>query len=198
MFFGLEHFIPYFPSKVVYQQLFVVCWWCSRVHRPLFRRPCMAWMELSKLKSWVVDNGDPHIGSTFWSRRNVGVDVGVPFQAVHTLIDMGADCWQMNGSGFTALDYARDMETAEFLCALGGVSDEIFVGSVQSTIFHPFSGVVSAWKLESICKMLLDLLVQIWVPGLKVMRLLQVFGLWAPCNQLPQQTCAGLNVTSKM
>ena len=119
MFFGLEHFIPYFPSKVVYQQLFVVCWWCSRVHRPLFRRPCMAWMELSKLKSWVVDNGDPHIGSTFWSRRNVGANVGVPFQAVHTLIDMGADCWQMNGSGFTALDYARDMETAEFLCAWG-------------------------------------------------------------------------------
>lgn len=35
--------------------------------------------------------------------------------AVHTLIDMGADCWQMNGSGFTALDYARDMETAQFL-----------------------------------------------------------------------------------
>lgn len=61
MFFGLEHFIPYFPSKVVYQQLFVVCWWCSRVHRPLFRRPCMAWMELSKLKSWVVANGNPHI-----------------------------------------------------------------------------------------------------------------------------------------
>jgi len=29
---------------------------------------------------------------------------------------MGADCWQMNGSGFTALDYARDMETAQFLC----------------------------------------------------------------------------------
>ena len=46
--------------------------------------------------------------------------------------------------------------------------------------------------------MLLDLLVQIWVRGLKVMRLLKVFGLWALCNHLPQQTCAGLNVTSKM
>lgn len=31
------------------------------------------------------------------------------------LIDLGADPWQMNGSGFTALDYARDMETAQFL-----------------------------------------------------------------------------------
>ncbi|CAK9054218.1 Poly [ADP-ribose] polymerase tankyrase-2 (ADP-ribosyltransferase diphtheria toxin-like 6) (ARTD6) (Protein poly-ADP-ribosyltransferase tankyrase-2) (TNKS-2) (TRF1-interacting ankyrin-related ADP-ribose polymerase 2) (Tankyrase II) (Tankyrase-2) (TANK2) [Durusdinium trenchii] len=38
--------------------------------------------------------------------------------ALHTLIDMGADPWQMNGSGYTALDYARDMETAEFLYSL--------------------------------------------------------------------------------
>lgn len=35
--------------------------------------------------------------------------------AVQTLIDMGADPWQFNGSSFTALDYARDMETAQFL-----------------------------------------------------------------------------------
>jgi len=31
------------------------------------------------------------------------------------LIDLGADPWQMNSSSFTALDYARDMETAQFL-----------------------------------------------------------------------------------
>merc|ERR1712217_475839 len=35
--------------------------------------------------------------------------------AVQTLIDLGADPWQFNGSSFTALDYARDMETAQFL-----------------------------------------------------------------------------------
>lgn len=35
--------------------------------------------------------------------------------AVQTLIDLGAEAWQMNGSSFTALDYARDMETAQFL-----------------------------------------------------------------------------------
>ncbi|CAJ1437155.1 unnamed protein product [Effrenium voratum] len=35
--------------------------------------------------------------------------------ALQVLIDLGADPWQMNGSGFTALDYARDMETAQFL-----------------------------------------------------------------------------------
>lgn len=35
--------------------------------------------------------------------------------AVETLIDMGADPWQKNGSGFTALDFARDMETAQLL-----------------------------------------------------------------------------------
>ncbi|CAJ1330715.1 unnamed protein product [Effrenium voratum] len=35
--------------------------------------------------------------------------------ALAVLIDLGADPWQMNGSGFTALDYARDMETAQFL-----------------------------------------------------------------------------------
>jgi len=34
---------------------------------------------------------------------------------VQTLIDLGADPWQMNSSSFTALDYARDMETAQFL-----------------------------------------------------------------------------------
>ncbi|CAE7929429.1 Tnks2 [Symbiodinium sp. KB8] len=38
--------------------------------------------------------------------------------ALHALIDLGSDPWQMNGSGFTALDYARDMETAEFLYGL--------------------------------------------------------------------------------
>mmetsp|Transcript_30167 Transcript_30167/g.82923 ORF Transcript_30167/g.82923 Transcript_30167/m.82923 type:complete len:370 (+) Transcript_30167:73-1182(+) len=35
--------------------------------------------------------------------------------ALQVLIDLGADPWQMNGSSFTALDYARDMETAQFL-----------------------------------------------------------------------------------
>mmetsp|Transcript_8464 Transcript_8464/g.18825 ORF Transcript_8464/g.18825 Transcript_8464/m.18825 type:complete len:328 (-) Transcript_8464:66-1049(-) len=35
--------------------------------------------------------------------------------AVETLIALGADPWQTNGSGFTALDYARDMETAHLL-----------------------------------------------------------------------------------
>merc|ERR1712100_734175 len=35
--------------------------------------------------------------------------------ALQVLIDMGCDPWQMNGSSFTALDYARDMETAQFL-----------------------------------------------------------------------------------
>merc|ERR1740133_878884 len=35
--------------------------------------------------------------------------------AAQTLIDLGAEAWQMNGSSFTALDYARDMETAQFL-----------------------------------------------------------------------------------
>lgn len=34
---------------------------------------------------------------------------------VQALIDLGADPWQMNSSSFTALDYARDMETAQFL-----------------------------------------------------------------------------------
>ncbi|CAE7034503.1 Tnks, partial [Symbiodinium sp. CCMP2456] len=38
--------------------------------------------------------------------------------ALHALIDLGSDPWQMNGSGLTALDYARDMETAEFLYGL--------------------------------------------------------------------------------
>jgi hypothetical protein len=37
------------------------------------------------------------------------------FWALQTLIDHGADPWQTNGSGFTALDYARDMETSQFL-----------------------------------------------------------------------------------
>merc|ERR1719401_720406 len=35
--------------------------------------------------------------------------------AVQVLIDMGADAWQMNSSSFTALDFARDMETAQML-----------------------------------------------------------------------------------
>lgn len=35
--------------------------------------------------------------------------------ALQTLIDMGSDPWQMNGSSFTALDFARDMETAQLL-----------------------------------------------------------------------------------
>lgn len=35
--------------------------------------------------------------------------------ALQTLIDLGADPWQENSSGFTALDYARDMETAQLL-----------------------------------------------------------------------------------
>eukprot|EP00931_Biecheleriopsis_adriatica_P079934 TRINITY_DN53290_c0_g1_i1.p1 TRINITY_DN53290_c0_g1~~TRINITY_DN53290_c0_g1_i1.p1 ORF type:complete len:356 (-),score=91.32 TRINITY_DN53290_c0_g1_i1:26-1069(-) len=35
--------------------------------------------------------------------------------ALQTLIDMGSDPWQMNSSGFTALDFARDMETAQYL-----------------------------------------------------------------------------------
>merc|ERR1719343_764689 len=35
--------------------------------------------------------------------------------AVQTLIDMGADPWQMNGSSLTALDFARDLETAQLL-----------------------------------------------------------------------------------
>lgn len=35
--------------------------------------------------------------------------------AVQTLIELGADAWQANGSGMTALDYARDMETAQML-----------------------------------------------------------------------------------
>lgn len=34
---------------------------------------------------------------------------------VQVLIELGADPWQTNGSGFTALDYARDMETAQML-----------------------------------------------------------------------------------
>mmetsp|Transcript_31275 Transcript_31275/g.72943 ORF Transcript_31275/g.72943 Transcript_31275/m.72943 type:complete len:345 (+) Transcript_31275:18-1052(+) len=34
---------------------------------------------------------------------------------VEKLIDLGADPWQQNGSGFTALDYARDLETAQML-----------------------------------------------------------------------------------
>lgn len=37
------------------------------------------------------------------------------FWALQTLIDLGADPWQMNSSGFTALDFARDMDTAQFL-----------------------------------------------------------------------------------
>merc|ERR1719162_688288 len=35
--------------------------------------------------------------------------------AVQTLIDLGSDPWQTNSSGFAALDYARDMETAQLL-----------------------------------------------------------------------------------
>jgi len=35
--------------------------------------------------------------------------------ALQALIDLGADPWQQNSSGFTALDYARDMESAQFL-----------------------------------------------------------------------------------
>merc|ERR1711920_281649 len=35
--------------------------------------------------------------------------------AVHTLIDLGTDVWQQSPCGYTALDYARDMETAQFL-----------------------------------------------------------------------------------
>merc|ERR550532_586971 len=35
--------------------------------------------------------------------------------ALQLLIELGADPWQMNGSGFTALDYARDMESAQLL-----------------------------------------------------------------------------------
>jgi len=35
--------------------------------------------------------------------------------AVQALIDMGSDPWQTNASGFTALDYARDLETAQLL-----------------------------------------------------------------------------------
>merc|ERR1712232_897784 len=38
--------------------------------------------------------------------------------ALQVLIDLGSDPWFMNSSSFTALDYARDMETAEFLYAL--------------------------------------------------------------------------------
>jgi len=35
--------------------------------------------------------------------------------ALQMLIDLGADPWQQNSSGFTALDYARDMESAQML-----------------------------------------------------------------------------------
>lgn len=35
--------------------------------------------------------------------------------AIQTLIDLGADPWQANASGFTALDFARDNETAQLL-----------------------------------------------------------------------------------
>jgi len=35
--------------------------------------------------------------------------------AVQTLIDMGADAWQLNSSSMGALDFARDMETAQML-----------------------------------------------------------------------------------
>eukprot|EP00446_Apocalathium_sp_SHHI-4_P062273 CAMPEP_0177420816 /NCGR_PEP_ID=MMETSP0368-20130122/70457_1 /TAXON_ID=447022 ORGANISM="Scrippsiella hangoei-like, Strain SHHI-4" /NCGR_SAMPLE_ID=MMETSP0368 /ASSEMBLY_ACC=CAM_ASM_000363 /LENGTH=349 /DNA_ID=CAMNT_0018890633 /DNA_START=16 /DNA_END=1061 /DNA_ORIENTATION=+ len=35
--------------------------------------------------------------------------------SVQILIELGADPWQTNGSGMTALDYARDMETAQLL-----------------------------------------------------------------------------------
>lgn len=35
--------------------------------------------------------------------------------ALQVLVDMGSDVWFMNGSSFAALDYARDMDTAQFL-----------------------------------------------------------------------------------
>jgi len=35
--------------------------------------------------------------------------------ALQMLIDLGADPWHQNSSGFTALDYARDMESAQML-----------------------------------------------------------------------------------
>jgi len=35
--------------------------------------------------------------------------------ALQMLIDLGADPWQQNSSSFTALDYARDMESAQML-----------------------------------------------------------------------------------
>eukprot|EP00927_Polykrikos_kofoidii_P069026 TRINITY_DN64427_c0_g1_i1.p1 TRINITY_DN64427_c0_g1~~TRINITY_DN64427_c0_g1_i1.p1 ORF type:complete len:394 (-),score=79.82 TRINITY_DN64427_c0_g1_i1:23-1063(-) len=35
--------------------------------------------------------------------------------ALQTLIDLAADPWQLNSSGFSALDYARDMDSAQFL-----------------------------------------------------------------------------------
>mmetsp|Transcript_27078 Transcript_27078/g.85685 ORF Transcript_27078/g.85685 Transcript_27078/m.85685 type:complete len:359 (-) Transcript_27078:113-1189(-) len=38
--------------------------------------------------------------------------------ALEALVDLGTDPWQANSAGFTALDFARDLETAELLYGL--------------------------------------------------------------------------------
>lgn len=66
------------------------------------------------IEELVAAGADPHAMCWQTTPLMAAADSG-HIWAVEKLIDLGSDPWQANSSGFTALDFARDMDTAQLL-----------------------------------------------------------------------------------